>query len=85
MQQDGAATKRATAFIGQRDKLSKAYIDGFKWALNKPYTFIVEMDADFSHNPHDIPRLVNSCLKNNGVSVGSRYVDNKINVVNWDF
>ena len=65
--------------------LGKAYIDGFKWALNKSYTFIVEMDADFSHNPKDIPRLVNSCLKNHGVCVGSRYVDNKINVVNWDF
>ncbi len=63
--------------------LGTAYIAGFKWALNKEYEFIFEMDADFSHDPKDIPRLYDAC-KNQGadVSIGSRYVSG-VNVVNW--
>ncbi|MGB0892503.1 MAG: glycosyltransferase, partial [Flavobacteriaceae bacterium] len=50
------------------------------------YYYIIEMDADFSHNPEDLIRLYNACQKDGAdVSVGSRYVNNKINVVNWDF
>ncbi len=63
--------------------LGTAYILGFKWALEKGYRFICEMDADFSHNPHDLPRLFNAC-ENEGadVTIGSRYISG-VNVVNW--
>ena len=69
-----------------KNGLGTAYIHGFKWAIRKKYDYIIEMDADFSHNPEDLVRLYNAC-ENEGadVSVGSRYVNNKINVVNWDF
>ncbi|AQS94626.1 MULTISPECIES: polyprenol monophosphomannose synthase [Polaribacter] len=68
-----------------KNGLGTAYIHGFKWALAKKYDFIIEMDADFSHNPKDLVRLYNACFTNQGnVSVGSRYVNNQVNVVNWD-
>ncbi|MFK8060354.1 MAG: polyprenol monophosphomannose synthase [Polaribacter sp.] len=68
-----------------KNGLGTAYIHGFKWALAKDYEYIIEMDADFSHNPKDLIRLYNACKNGDGdVSVGSRYVNNKINVVNWD-
>lgn len=54
--------------------LGTAYIHGFKWALKNNYNFIFEMDADFSHNPKDLPRLLEACKKDGvGMSVGSRY------------
>lgn len=63
--------------------LGTAYIAGFKWAIEHKYDFIFEMDADFSHNPNDLPRLYNACAKEGGdVSIGSRYVSG-VNVVNW--
>jgi dolichol-phosphate mannosyltransferase len=63
--------------------LGTAYIHGFKWAIEKGYNFIFEIDADFSHNPADLPRLYNAC-KNEGadVAVGSRYTKGG-GVVNW--
>ena len=63
--------------------LGTAYIHGFKWAIAKNYQFIFEMDADFSHNPNDLPRLYNAC-KNGGsdLAIGSRYVKSG-GVVNW--
>jgi len=63
--------------------LGTAYIHGFKWAIAKGYQFIFEMDADFSHNPNDLPRLYDAC-KNGGadVAIGSRYVKGG-GVVNW--
>jgi len=65
--------------------LGTAYIHGFKWAIAKKYDYIIEMDADFSHNPKDLIRLYNACKKEGSdVSVGSRYVNNQVNVVNWD-
>ena len=68
-----------------KNGLGTAYIHGFKWALARKYEYIIEMDADFSHNPKDLVRLYNACHKEGGdVSVGSRYVDNQVNVVNWD-
>ena len=68
-----------------KNGLGTAYIHGFKWALQKDYEYIIEMDADFSHNPEDLIRLYNACHKEGGdVSVGSRYVNNQVNVVNWD-
>ena len=54
--------------------LGTAYIAGFKWALEKGYTYIFEMDCDFSHNPKDLNRLLSACKNNQGVAVGSRYV-----------
>ena len=69
----------------EKNGLGTAYIHGFKWALSKKYDYIIEMDADFSHNPKDLVRLYNACAKEGGdVSVGSRYVNNQVNVVNWD-
>lgn len=63
--------------------LGTAYICGFKWALEQGYDYIFEMDADFSHNPNDLPKLYAACAEQGGdVAVGSRYV-NGVNVVNW--
>lgn len=63
--------------------LGTAYIHGFRWALVKGYEYVIEMDADFSHNPDDLPRLYHAC-KDEGadMSIGSRYVSG-VNVVNW--
>jgi dolichol-phosphate mannosyltransferase len=62
--------------------LGTAYIRGFKWALEKEYRFIFEMDADFSHNPTDLERLYSTCKAGAGVAVGSRYVKGGA-VANW--
>lgn len=62
--------------------LGTAYIHGFRWALNRTYPYIFEMDADFSHNPEDLNRLHEACEKGADVAVGSRYVSG-VNVVNW--
>ncbi len=63
--------------------LGTAYIHGFKWALERDYQYVTEMDADFSHNPEDLPRLYDACIKENAqVAVGSRYC-NGVSVVNW--
>jgi dolichol-phosphate mannosyltransferase len=64
--------------------LGTAYLDGFRWGLEHRYEYMIEMDADFSHNPDDLPRLYEACATGKGdVVVGSRYVDGKISVVNW--
>ncbi|MCF6168069.1 polyprenol monophosphomannose synthase [Lutibacter sp.] len=69
----------------EKNGLGAAYIHGFKWALSKNYDYIIEMDADFSHNPKDLIHLYNACaIDGADFSIGSRYLDNKINVVNWD-
>ena len=63
--------------------LGTAYIEGFTWAIRHQYDYIFEMDADFSHNPNDLPRLYAACAEEgNDVSIGSRYVSG-VNVVNW--
>ena len=63
--------------------LGTAYIAGFKWALAHNYQYIFEMDADFSHNPQDLPRLYKACAEDGSdVAIGSRYVSG-VNVVNW--
>ena len=62
--------------------LGTAYIHGFKWAIDKGYNFIFEMDADFSHNPNDLERLYAACKNGAGVAVGSRYVKGGA-VANW--
>src|ERR1022692_4804163 len=53
--------------------LGTAYILGFKWALDRKYDYIFEMDCDFSHSPEDLPRLLNACENGADVAVGSRY------------
>ena len=63
--------------------LGTAYITGFKWSLSHGYEYIFEMDADFSHNPHDLPKLYEACSEDGAdVAVGSRYCTG-VNVVNW--
>lgn len=72
-------------FLEQRSGklgLGTAYIHGFKWALSRGYDYICEMDADFSHNPADLPRLVAACEKGADVAVGSRYVKGG-SIENW--
>ena len=63
--------------------LGSAYIAGFKWALERDYSYVFEMDADHSHNPKDLIRLLNAC-ENDGfdMAIGSRYATG-VNVVNW--
>ena len=63
--------------------LGTAYITGFKWSVENGYDYIFEMDADFSHNPNDLPRLYEACAKNGAdLAIGSRYC-NGISVINW--
>lgn len=62
--------------------LGTAYICGFRWALERGYGLICEMDCDFSHNPDDLVKLYDACEQGAGVAVGSRYVTG-VNVVNW--
>lgn len=73
-------------FLEKRAKksgLGTAYVHGFKWALERKYEYIFEMDADFSHNPNDLERLYNAChLGDADLAIGSRYVTG-VNVVNW--
>ena len=70
----------------EKSGLGTAYIHGFKWAISKKYDYIIEMDADFSHNPNDLIKLYNACAEDGAdFSIGSRYLNNKINVINWDF
>ncbi len=73
-------------FLEQRSGklgLGTAYIHGFRWALERDYEYIFEMDADLSHNPSDLVRLYNACAKDGyDLAIGSRYIDG-VNVVNW--
>lgn len=63
--------------------LGTAYIAGFRWALSHDYQYIFEMDADFSHDPNDLPRLYSTCADEGyDVAIGSRYISG-VNVVNW--
>lgn len=62
--------------------LGTAYITGFKWSLANGYDYTFEMDADFSHNPEDLPRLYKACKDGADLAIGSRYCDG-ISVINW--
>ena len=62
--------------------LGTAYICGFKWAIEHKYDYIFEMDADFSHNPNDLPKLYKACADGADLAIGSRYC-NGISVINW--
>jgi dolichol-phosphate mannosyltransferase len=66
----------------EKNGLGTAYIAGFKWCLERGYEYVFEMDADFSHNPEDLPRLYEACKNGADMSIGSRYVTG-VNVVNW--
>ena len=67
----------------EKEGLGTAYVAGFKWALKNKFNYVFEMDADFSHNPMDIKRILDPMIeKNYDVSIGSRYIKG-INVVNW--
>lgn len=78
--------KKGRLFLVQRQGklgLGTAYICGFKWALEHDYEYIFEMDADFSHNPLDLPKLYAACHDEGyDVTIGSRYITG-VNVVNW--
>jgi len=68
-----------------KDGLGRAYIAGFHWGLERDYQYFFEMDADFSHKPEDLPRLLRACVQGNAdVAIGSRYVSGG-KVVNWPF
>lgn len=72
-------------FIEVRQKksgLGTAYVHGFKWALEREYEYVFEMDADFSHNPKDLVKLYKACKNGADVAIGSRY-STGVNVVNW--
>lgn len=72
-------------FVEVRQKksgLGTAYVHGFKWALEREYEYIFEMDADFSHNPKDLVKLFKACKNGADVAIGSRY-STGVNVVNW--
>lgn len=62
--------------------LGTAYIHGFRWAIEKKYDYIFEMDADFSHTPADLIKLYQACVNGADLSIGSRYIKG-VNVVNW--
>lgn len=62
--------------------LGTAYITGFKWCVKQKYDYIFEMDADFSHNPDDLPKLYRACAEGADLAIGSRYC-NGISVINW--
>ena len=91
---DGTATKvkrlqqdyESRLFLLERQEksgLGTAYLDAFDWALKRDYELIFQMDADFSHNPNDLIRLYNACMKKDyDLAIGSRYVQG-VNVVNW--
>lgn len=66
----------------EKSGLGTAYIHGFKWCLQQQYEYVFEMDADFSHNPKDLNRLLAACKNGADVAIGSRYVKG-VNVVNW--
>ena len=77
--QDSLFIQERTGKLG----LGTAYIHGFKWALKSGYSYIFEMDADFSHNPADLVRLYNANKEKGGdLSIGSRYVKG-VNIINW--
>ena len=81
MQQDYPDTLFLEARAGKQG-LGTAYIHGFKWAIERKYDYIFEMDADFSHNPDDLLRLREAAVSGADAVIGSRYI-NGVNVVNW--
>jgi dolichol-phosphate mannosyltransferase len=82
---DGVAANNARVHVIHRAEklgLGTAYIAGFRWALERKYDLVFEMDADFSHNPERLPEFL-AAIKESDVVLGSRYQDGHVNVVNW--
>jgi dolichol-phosphate mannosyltransferase len=82
---DERAAADSRVHIIHREKklgLGTAYLAGFKWALERPYEFVFEMDADFSHDPQHLPQFLSS-IENADLVIGSRYRDRRVTVVNW--
>jgi len=82
---DELAAKHPQIRVLHREKkagLGRAYIAGFNWALKEGYEYVVEMDADFSHNPDDVPRLLEAVEQGADCALGSRYVGG-IRIINW--
>jgi dolichol-phosphate mannosyltransferase len=82
---DGIATNNPRVHVIHREGklgLGTAYIAGFRWALERKYDLVFEMDADFSHNPERLPEFLET-IKEADVVLGSRYQDGHVNVVNW--
>ncbi len=82
---DGIATNNARVHVIHREGklgLGTAYIAGFRWALERKYDLVFEMDADFSHNPERLPEFLEA-IRASDVVLGSRYQDGHVNVVNW--
>lgn len=79
-----AATDNRVHIIHREKKLGlgTAYVAGFRWALERPYQFMFEMDADFSHDPQHLPEFLAS-IENADLVIGSRYRDGRVTVVNW--
>ena len=76
--------KNSNIFLIKRpgkNGLGTAYLEGFEWAIKKEYNYVIQMDADLSHDPMDIPKLINNLDKNDLV-IGSRYIQG-VSVVNW--
>jgi len=65
-----------------KEGLGRAYLAGFRWALERDYAFVFEMDADFSHNPSHLPEFL-AAIREADVVLGSRYREGKVTVVNW--
>jgi dolichol-phosphate mannosyltransferase len=81
---DELAARHPEVHVLHREKksgLGRAYIAGFKWAMEKGYEYVLEMDADFSHNPDDVPRLIEAALHAD-CAIGSRYIGG-IRIINW--
>lgn len=82
---DGIATNNPRVHVIHREGklgLGTAYIAGFRWALERKYDLVFEMDADFSHNPERLPEFLEA-IRDSDVVLGSRYQDGHVNVVNW--
>ncbi len=82
---DGIAARNPRVHVIHRAGklgLGTAYVAGFKWALARDYQFIMEMDADFSHNPHRLPEFLEA-IQTADLVIGSRYQNGHVNVVNW--
>ena len=62
--------------------LGTAYIAGFRWALERPYAYVLEMDADFSHDPNHLPNFLKA-IESADLVLGSRYRDGKVTIINW--
>ena len=82
---DERAAQDSRVHIIHREKklgLGTAYVAGFRWALERDYDYVFEMDADFSHDPQHIPQFLSS-VENADLVIGSRYRDGRVTVVNW--